>query len=733
MSYKLFSVRFLFFLFFPFSLLAQFTYTIEQSIPIEVSGKTLLNPWAGGLNAAQVNTMDLNADGQADLVIFDKTASKISTFLAQNNTYRYAPEYEILFPSAISTFVVLRDYNCDGKKDLFTFGQIGIFVFQNVTQPGKPLSWKKLSFYNSETSLHSDVLLTKGFSMTNLLPGANDLPNFTDMDGDGDLDVLNMKFVNPSQAEYHKNFSMELYGTCDSLALVRQTQQWGNFLECSCGKIAFGNQTCAQIGGRIEHTGGKALLTIDMDNDGDKDLLFSEETCSRVYYLENVGTPAVASMNSLSLFPASFPVGIQLYPAPYLEDVDFDGKLDLLSSPNLDGRDQLSNNFVQSLWFYKNTGTNQLPNFTYVKDNFLQEDMIDVGDDSAPAFLDIDGDGDEDLFIGQFADDKLQSSIGYYQNTGTATTPAFRLVTKDFVGISFLSLYNIKPQFVDVDENGGVDLVFTASEQKTGRTSLFYVLSSSTNSPSFGGQELKTISITVGQNENVTMTDIDQDGKLDLLIGTSTGSLEYWRNTGSGNTFSLANDKYLGLGDSPFRQNLNAVVGDVDGDSHDDLVVGDQAGTLSIYRDFRSAGASPQPVTDIVYNAFSKSYTTKNLGGKLRPVIANLFGTDKPEIVVGNTLGGLYVLKNDKGLSLTDVPTIILFPNPLPSGQSLSIKADRNTRMEIYTVLGQRIGTSLFVPANQIISYPVQGVAPGIYIARFTAGAKTTAVRFIVQ
>lgn len=726
-------MRFLFIFLFSHSLFAQFTYTIDQSIPVEVSGKTLLNPWAGGLNAAQVNTMDLNADGQADLVIFDKTASKISTFLALNNTYRYAPEYEILFPSKISTFAVLRDYNCDGKKDLFTFGQIGIFVFQNVTQPGKPLSWKKLSFFNSETSLHSDVLLTKGFSMTNLLPGTNDLPNFIDLDGDGDLDVLNMKFVNPGQAEYHKNFSMELYGTCDSLALVRQTQQWGNFLECSCGKIAFGNQTCAQIGGRIEHTGGKALLTIDMDNDGDKDLLFSEENCSRIYYLENVGNSSVASMNSLSLFPTSNPVGIQLYPAPYLEDVDFDGKLDLLSSPSLDGREQFSNNFVQSLWFYKNTGTNQLPSFTYVKNNLLQEDMIEVGDHSAPAFTDIDRDGDEDLFIGQYADDNLQSSIGYYQNTGTANTPSFKLVTKDFVGISFLNLYNIKPQFADVDRNGGVDLVFTASEQQTGRTSLFYVLSTSSNSSSFGGQELKTMAMRIDKNENVTMVDIDQDGKLDLLIGTSNGSLEYWRNTGSGNTFSLANDKYLGLGDSPFRQNLNAVVGDIDADGLDDLVVGDQAGTLSVYEDFRSAGAIPQPVTGIVYDSFSKAYTTKNLGGKLRPVVTNLFGTDKPEIVVGNTLGGLYVLKNDNGLSLTDVPTITIFPNPLPYGQSLSIKADRNARMEIFTVLGQRIGASLFVPANQIVSYPVQSVAPGIYIARFTAGTKSTALRFIIQ
>src|SRR5436190_7850890 len=137
----------------------------------------LLNPWAGGLNSPQVNTMDLNADGHNDLVLFDKTASKIITFVSQNNAYKYAPEYEALFPD-VSTFVVLRDYNRDGKKDLFTFGQIGVFVYKNVTQGGQPLTWKKLSFYNSETSLRSEVLLTKGFSMTNLLPGTSDLPNF---------------------------------------------------------------------------------------------------------------------------------------------------------------------------------------------------------------------------------------------------------------------------------------------------------------------------------------------------------------------------------------------------------------------------------------------------------------------------------------------------------------------------------------------------------------------------
>lgn len=732
MRCNLFVLRFLLCLLAPFSALSQFTYTVDQSIPVEANSVALLNPWAGGLNSAQVNTMDLNADGQADLVIFDKAASKISTFLAVNSTYRYAPEYEILFPSDLNTFVVLRDYNCDGKKDIFTFGQIGIFVYKNVTQPGKALSWKKLSFFNSESGFYSEVLLTKGFSKVNLLPGTNDLPNFVDMDGDGDLDVLNMKFIAPSQAEYHKNLSMERYGTCDSLDLERQTQAWGGFIECSCGKIAFNGQTCAQIGGRVEHTGGKSLLTLDMDNDGDQDLLFSEESCSRLYYLENQGDATVAVMNSFSIFPASNPVAISLYPAPYLEDVDFDGKKDLLSSPNLNDRNQLNNDFQQSLWFHKNTGTSQLPVFTYVKANFLQGDMIDEGDLSAPAFTDYDHDGDEDMFIGRYIGLGLRGTISYFQNTGTASAPSFTLVSDDFLGLSIVNLINIKPQFIDADRNGGIDLVFTATNPQNNRTSFYYVLSKSTTSPSYGGQQIQLVNIPLATSENVTMTDIDLDGRPDLLIGRSTGSLEYWRNSGSGMTFGLVNSQYLGLGPSPLRQNITAVTGDLDADGHDDMVIGDQSGQLSVYTDFRASGSGSQPITGLIYDTFSKSYTGKNLGGSLRPVIVRLMGNDQPEMVIGNRLGGLYLLKNDHGTPFSEQIDVTLFPNPLAAGQSLSIKADRNVSMDLYTSLGQHIGTSQAIPAGQIIPYPLQGLAPGIYIARFTAGSKTLAKRFII-
>jgi len=56
---------------------AQFTYVLDQSIPVEYNSVTLPMPWAGAFNSPQFNTMDLNGDNVQDLVIFDRTANKV--------------------------------------------------------------------------------------------------------------------------------------------------------------------------------------------------------------------------------------------------------------------------------------------------------------------------------------------------------------------------------------------------------------------------------------------------------------------------------------------------------------------------------------------------------------------------------------------------------------------------------------------------------------------------------
>lgn len=721
-------LRLLFFLavfLLPQILLAQFTYQIDQSIPVEVDGAQLSMPWAGGLNAAQLNTIDLNGDTKPDLAIYDRAAAKIFTYLNQNNTWEYHPEYEALFPAEVNQWMLLRDFNRDGKKDLFTSDPFGIIVFVNTTKPGENISWRPY---------HPGFpLLTKGFSGNiNLKVNESDIPAIDDIDGDGDLDILNLKFVGIGSVEYHKNLSIERTGSSDSLQLERVTQNFGGFEECSCGQFAFG-KTCAQLqGGRTEHAGGKTLLTFDMDNDGDRDLLFSEESCARIYLLENKGTKDLAVMTSASIFPSPTPIAMIIFPAAFLEDVDFDGKVDLLSSPNVYARTYLNNNFQHSIWFYKNTGSNQNPSFGFTRNNFLQGDMIDIGDYASPAFADADSDGDLDMFVGVYAGQNFIATIYYYENIGTSYAPAFKFVTKDYAELSLLLSYNLKPQFADMDADGRIDLVLTATDRQKGNTSLFFLPNQAEKGLSFSIDFVKAITFSLEQSENVLVHDVNRDGLPDILLGTTNGAVEYWINNGL-NDFSLKNGSYLGLGASTSRQNPALSIADLDTDGRDDLIIGDQRGVITIYGDMYANNLSPTGAIDIIYNPLLKIYSTKNLGGKVQPVVANLFNTNKPAIVVGNSTGGLYILKNDEGKELPPDPVILLYPNPLPSADELFIKPDRNVLVEFFSILGQKVSESHFIPANQVYSFTFPRLASGIYIARFTINGKSSAQKFIIR
>ena len=126
-------VLYFFLLFFPLTLQAQFTYFLDQSIPVQdLNSNNLSLPWAGGLNATQYNTMDLDDDGTDDLALFDRMANKVITFVSRDNQYIPAPEFENLFPADISNWLLLRDYNCDGKKDIFTGDVLGIKVYLDL-------------------------------------------------------------------------------------------------------------------------------------------------------------------------------------------------------------------------------------------------------------------------------------------------------------------------------------------------------------------------------------------------------------------------------------------------------------------------------------------------------------------------------------------------------------------------------------------------------------------------
>jgi hypothetical protein len=703
----------------PLTLFAQFTYVLNENIPVRNEDNTLLTmPWGGGLDAAQHNTLDLNLDGKDDLVIFDRMANKVITFINQDNHYIHAPHYEALFPSDISSFMLLRDFNCDGKKDLFTSDVLGIKVYVNTTVSGSNLSWQQFLFYAGPGSTKSTVLLTKGFSgLVNLQLHFDDLPSITDIDGDGDLDIINMRYAATGNIEYHKNLSKENYSTCDSLEFELVTQTWGDVKECECGVFAFNGAACPPEGGRTEHSGGKSLLALDVDGDADLDLLISEATCTKMYLLNNEGTSESPVFNTSSDFPVLDKINFIIFPSVFYEDIDFDGVKDLISTPAISSKTYYYTDLKHSNWLYKNTGTSASPNFTFTKNDFLQDEMIDVGDNSVPAFTDYDGDGDFDMFISNHSSETLDANIALYENTGTKEAPEFKKVTDDYLSFSLFNLYNLKISFYDINADNKTDLVFSTTNLQTNAPALFYLLNKDKNKLNFSGQQPVQIEILLQSSDNICVTDVNLDGKADLLIGKNGGALEYWKNDGALN-FSLENGTYLGLGADFSRQNLACATGDLNSDGKSDLIITGRSGLLQIISEFRNASDASGSVAQIVYNPITETYIAHNLGGRIWPTIVNLFNTNKPAIVVGSVLGGLQVLQSDNAYVLPNVADIRVFPNPASS--FLTVHTDRQVTMRIFSALGQEVKSQTLINGNEDFSFDISSYAKGVYVLQFS-------------
>ena len=314
-----------------------FTFKFDNSLKIIQNGQMLPNAFAGGLNAPQFSTCKLDNDGIEDLVVFDRTANKLYTFLARKNDagnyfWQYFPQYETAFPK-ISNWILLRDYNRDGKKDIFTYTPSGIKVYQNI-------STTNLSF-----KLIADPIFSTGYSgKLNLYLSSADIPAITDVDNDGDDDIV---AFDPSGnfAAFHKNFSIENYKNANVLEFKRVGDCWGGFFKEHYDDMVF-NQPCGENPQPLENPfpevssakvlhSGNSLLLLDVNGDGLKDVLYGHVTQNRVASLINVGTASQAKFNSGNFnYPNSYPVNFPVFPAIYYEDLDFDGVKDLVASPN---------------------------------------------------------------------------------------------------------------------------------------------------------------------------------------------------------------------------------------------------------------------------------------------------------------------------------------------------------------------------------------------------------------
>ena len=155
---------------------------------------------------------------------------------------------------------------------------------------------------------------------------------------------------------------------------------------------------------------------------------------------------------------------------------------------------------------------------------------LDVGSWSTPAFADIDGDGDLDLFIGD-----SEGTLTYVRNTGSATAPRWAAPVRPYAGLD-LGSYSA-PTFLDVDLDGDLDLL---SGLENG--SLAYARNTGTaRSPAWELVSTYYPAVQIGEHSTPAAADLNGDGKPDLMIGDGDGGLNLYLYRGSGTPPSAGN------------------------------------------------------------------------------------------------------------------------------------------------------------------------------------------------
>jgi hypothetical protein len=719
-----------------------FSFRYDTSAVVRVAGKYLANAWAGGLNATQFSTIDLNADGQDDLVTFDRTADQLATFLAvkQGNTwgYRHAPAYENLFPKDLENWMLLADADADGRKDLFTFTPQGIRLFRNEPSGEHPFSWK----------LMLDPILTQGFAgRLNLYVASSDIPAIVDVDNDGDVDILAFD-ASGNYVEYHKNFSQEETGKPNALIFKKQGFCWGDFIKEHCRDFQF-NIDC-QTGliknstnpnGRVMHS-GNSLLVLDLDGDARKDVLFGHITCPNLAMLPNSGTVKDAKFASaLYDFPVNQPANFKVFPAVYYEDVDFDGRKDLLVAPNAYTNEANQINFRQSNWFYKNAGSNNAPLLSLQQTDFLQNTMLDVGEFAAPALLDLDGDGDLDLLVGTGGTQTEQGyrgSIWHFKNTGSKTKAQFELQTTDFLNIGqSVLITEVRPFVADMNADGVPDVGFTANSFKG--LEVRYLPNQAPRGEAFRLDAAKMTLLPLPSNvrngDHPLFVDVDKDGVLDLLVGKSFGFVEFYRNvdTATNPAWTLTSDSFGGI-EFGISQSLALTAADLNADGKPELWIGNGLGDMRIYPNFREQVGSLKSDNLLIYNLLNQKTEIHHVAGHSFATAGDLDGDQLPELLVGGSGGGIRLLRNTSKLG-TPPPSSqlggVVYPNPTSGFVYLNLPYDAEA--EVYNMLGQALTTTRRINTNEETGFDLSPLSNGLYLLKVRSASGTKSFRVLVK
>ena len=584
---------------------AEFHYNINPFPVRNATGMASAQPFLGGFNRPHPQFADFDSDGDLDL--FVQEASNDIIFI-ENTGSLTAPQFEwrsAQFQNlSVGAWFKMADLDADGDPDLYCESPAGMIrIYRN----------DGAQFVLAADSLRDDA----GNLILTEVPS---IPEMADIDCDGDLDLFLTTAA--GLVVFYRNTAPN---GSDLPVFTFITDQFEDIRFVEGGKRAQPPAT-----GNVSRHGSSTVAVVDIDHDGDSDMFWGEFFNRGLRFLKNSGD---CSDPQIALTADTYPPQNTLltggFNTPQFVDFDGNGTLDLFAGA-LGGAFNLPIDAVENFYFYRNHGSPEQPDFALESLRFI--DMPDVGKNSMLAAADIDDDGDLDLFVSNEADSANNSSgngkVYFYENTGTATAPDFMLKNTDFLDADIG--FSPAPAFVDIDDDGDLDvfageffgslnffrnignaqapqLQLEASKFgniDVGNNSLptfadidadgdfdlfvgdflgnieFYRNDGTAGNARFVLDTTRYFGISVTSHAAPAFADADGDGDLDLYVGSGDGALHFYRNDGSKDQANFVQDTELELAMLPRN---TPVLADFDGDGDADIMAGNARGGLTYF------------------------------------------------------------------------------------------------------------------------------------------------------
>ncbi len=516
---------------------------------IPADGSSVINPFDGvdvGRNAA-IAFVDVDGDGDQDAFIGDNNGT-INFY--QNTGTVSAPVFSpadgntIINPMAavdVGQFAapVFADIDNDGDQDVFVGSLSGTVFF----------------YQNTGTSLSPVFTPADGNTIVNPLggftPDVLSSPTLIDIDSDGDLDV----FIGDNSG------TIKLYQNQGSISAP-------NF-------VAADNVSVINPFNGLDLVYNATPVFTDIDNDGDADV-FIGPSGGPVRFFRNSGTASAAEFDFDEVPLAT--ANVINSAMPTFADIDGDGDLDAFigqyDSP-------------AGITFYQNNGTSSVPDFVAADGVSVINPLASYSEanSSFVAFADIDSDGDLDAFIGQYG-----GTVKFLSNQGTATLPNFVEADGSTIVNPLLSVAvngYAAPAFVDIDNDGDLD-AFVGSLD--GSVKYYQNQGSASTPDFVAADGVSVINplMITGSVSRATpaFADLDHDGDLDVIVGNSEGNIYYYQNQGSNTqpSFVAADGSSIinPLQGFDFGKRITPFFADIDDDGDQDLFIGEAGGSVRL-------------------------------------------------------------------------------------------------------------------------------------------------------